>query len=81
MIKQIFSLISKGLDIIFKRSKSGEKEQEIEVKKIDTYNKVIGVIILVSLTMCVLSSLFPQLAISEWWYEVFERTLKSIVGG
>lgn len=76
----LFTLLNKVLDFLTKRSKSGEKEQDITIKKIDIYNKIIMIIMLVSLFMCVLATLFPSLAITGWWFDLFEKTLKSIGG-
>ena len=39
MINTLVSLGSKLLDIIFKRSKDAEKQQDIEIKKIDVFSK------------------------------------------
>ena len=44
MLKSLVNLGNKLLDIIFKRSKDGEKQQDIEIKKIDVFSKVLAFI-------------------------------------
>lgn len=78
MKEGIIVLFSKLLDIFQKKSKSGDKQQEIVEKKINIYSKVITIIILTALIMCVLSSLFPKLAISGWWFDFLEKMINSI---
>ena len=78
MKEGIIVLFSKLLDIFQKKSKSGDKQQEIVEKKINIYSKVVTIIILTSLIMCVLSSLFPKLAISGWWFDFLEKIINSI---
>lgn len=78
MKEGIIILFSKLLDIFQKKSKSGDKQQEIVEKKINIYSKVITIIILTALIMCVLSSLFPKLAISGWWFDLLEKMINSI---
>lgn len=78
MKEGIVLLFSKLLDTIHKKSKSGEKKQDIEEKKINIYSKAITVVILTALFMCVLASLFPSLAITDWWFNLLEKLLNSI---
>lgn len=73
MIKNLVNLGNKLLDIIFKRSKDGEKQQDIEIKKIDVFSKVLAFIFIGVFLMCVLASLFPGLAITPYWFEIFEK--------
>lgn len=73
MIRGLINLGNKLLDIIFKRSKNGEKQQDIEIKKIDVFSKVLAFIFIGVFLMCVLASLFPSLAITPYWFEVFEK--------
>lgn len=69
---------NKLIDLFSKKSKSGEKAQEIEVKKIDTFSKTMMWIVIVILLMCMLASLFPKLAITDWWFEKADMALKYI---
>lgn len=73
MLKSLVNLGNKLLDIIFKRSKDGEKQQEIEIKKIDVFSKVLAFIFIGVFLMCVLASLFPSLAITPYWFDIFDR--------
>lgn len=73
MINALVSLGSKLLDIIFKRSKDAEKQQDIEIKKIDVFSKTLAFIFIGVFLMCVLASLFPSLAITPYWFNVFDK--------
>lgn len=73
MIRGLINLGNKLLDIIFKRSKNGEKQQDIEIKKIDVFSKVLAFIFIGVFLMCVLASLFPSLAITPYWFDIFDR--------
>lgn len=70
--------MNKLIDLFSKKSKSGEKTQEIEEKKIDIFSKLIMWIVIIILLMCMLASLFPQLAITDWWFEKADMVLKYI---
>ena len=77
----IASLIAFGgkiADIFNKKSKSGEKSQDIEEKKINIFSRTISWVIIIVLLMCMLASLFPQLAITDWWFEKADLVLKYI---
>lgn len=73
MINALVSLGSKLLDIIFKRSKDAKKQQDIEIKKIDVFSKALAFIFIGVFLMCVLASLFPSLAITPYWFNVFDK--------
>lgn len=75
LLALIGSLGNKLLDLFSKKSKNGEKTQDIEVKKLDLFSKAIGIIMVGVFLMCVLASLFPSLAITEWWFSVFEKMI------
>ena len=76
MKEGIILLFGKLLDIFHK--KSGDKQQEITEKKINIYSKAITIVIITALIMCVLASLFPELAISDWWFNILEKLLNSV---
>lgn len=67
------NIISKILDIYEKKSKNGEKQQGIEEQKLAHFNKYLGCIVLVLLVICFIGAIFPSLAISEWFYDMFEK--------
>ncbi len=69
----ISGLGNKLLDLFSKKIKSGEKQQEIEIKKIDIFSKTLAFIFIGVFLMCVLASLFPQLAITSYWFDVFDK--------
>lgn len=77
----IASLIAFGgkiADIFNKKSKSGEKSQDIEEKKINIFSRTISWVIIIVLLMCILASLFPQLAITSWWFDKADLILQYI---
>lgn len=69
---------NKLIDLFSKKAKSGEKAQEIEIKKINTFSKTMMWIVIIILLMCMLASLFPKLAITDWWFEKADMALKYI---
>lgn len=73
MWAKIIGLFSKGLDIVLKRSKDGKKEQELQKQKIDIFAQIISMILFGVFLMCVLASLFPNLAITSYWFNVFDK--------
>lgn len=69
---------NKLIDLFSKKSKNGEKAQEIEVKKIDTFSKTMMWIVIIILLMCMLASLFPKLEITSWWFDKADLILQYI---
>lgn len=78
-MKSPIYIIQAILEIIKKRSKNGEKEQEIEMKKLNVFNPYISYIALMLLAICFLGALFPKLAIGDWFYEMFERVINYLI--
>lgn len=77
-------LASKILDIVFKRSRDAEKQQDIElkqqdieIKKVNEYKQVVVIVVCVALFMCMIASFFPGLAISEWWFNLAETVINN----
>ena len=73
MWAKIIGLFSKGLDIVLKKSKDGEKEQELQKQKVDIFSQTISAILIGVFLMCVLASLFPSLAITSYWFNAFDK--------
>ena len=73
MKKNPFYIMQLILEIFKKKSRSGEKEQDIEMKKLNVFNPYISYIALMLLSICFLDALFPKLAISDWFYSMCER--------
>ena len=70
--------MNKLIDLFSKKSKSGEKSQNIEEKKINIFSRTISWVSIIVLLMCMLASLFPQFAITDWWFEKADMVLKYI---
>ena len=79
MGKNPFYLFQLILEIFKKKSRSGEKEQDIEMKKLNVFNPYISYIALMLLAICFLGALFPKLAIGDWFYEMFERVINYLI--
>lgn len=69
---------NKLLDLFLKKSKNGEKQQEIEVQKINIFSKGLIFIFIGTFLMCALASLFPKLAITPYWFEVFDKIINYV---
>ena len=69
---------NKLIDLFSKKAKSGEKQQEIEVQKINIFSKGLIFIFIGTFLMCVLASLFPKLAITPYWFEVFDKIINYV---
>lgn len=70
----IVGLFSKVIDLFFKRSKNGEKAQEIEEKKIDVFHEALVNILYVLVALIVLSAIFPSLlSLGDWVYNLTDR--------
>lgn len=69
---------NKLIDLFSKKSKSGEKSQDIEEKKINIFSRTISWVIIIVLLMCILASLFPQLTITSWWFDKADLILQYI---
>lgn len=74
-------LACKIIDIFLKKMKSGEKEQEAQIYKIEFYKNWILVVGLIFVIICCLNEIFPSLEISPWWYSTTEKILRYILGG
>lgn len=81
LVELIGNLFSKGIDLLSKRSRNAEKSQELDEKKLITFNKCLINIIYVILLLIVLDTLFPRINGGEWIYSIFELILKHMIGG
>lgn len=79
MKKNPFYLMQLILEIFKKKSRSGEKEQDLEMKKLNVFNPYISYIALMLLSICFLDALFPKLAISDWFYSMCERVIDYLI--
>ena len=79
MKKNPFYIMQLILEIFKKKSRSGEKEQDIEMKKLNVFNPYISYIALMLLSICFLDTIFPKLAISDWFYSMCERVIDYLI--
>lgn len=77
----ILGLLTGVIDIFKKNTKSGEKKQEIEEKKLTEFKTYIAYITLILLIICILGGLFPKLYVSPWFYSMFEKGWNYILQG
>ncbi|WP_306583870.1 hypothetical protein [Fusobacterium ulcerans] len=77
----IFRLLTGIVDILKKTTKSGEKKQEIEEKKLTEFKTYIAYITLILLIICILGGLFPKLYVSPWFYSMFEKGWNYVLQG
>lgn len=77
----ILGLLTGVIDIFKKTTKSGEKKQEIEEKKLAEFKTYIAYITLILLIICILGGLFPKLYVSPWFYSMFEKGWNYILQG
>lgn len=71
----IVGLLTKVLDLFSKRSRSGEKAQELEALKVDVYKEALVNILYILVILIVINTLFPQFQISEWIYNLTDRII------
>lgn len=81
LVEVISNLLSKGIDLLSKKSRNAEKSQELDEKKLTTFNKCLINITYIMLLLIVLDVLFPKLNIGDWIYHTFELLLRHMIGG
>lgn len=70
----IVGLFSKVIDLFSKRSKNGEKTQEIQEKKLDIFKEALVNVLYVLVALIVLSAIFPSLlSLGDWVYNLTDR--------
>lgn len=79
MKKNPFYIMQLILEIFKKKAKSGEKEQDIEMKKLNAFNPYISYIAIMLLCICFLGALFPKLSIGDWFYSMCERVIDYLI--
>lgn len=75
----IINILNKLLELFRFKSKSGEKRQEIEEKKLTEFKPYIAYITIILLIMCIIGIIFPELS-SDWIYAMFEKGWEYILG-
>ncbi len=79
MKKNPFYIMQLILEIFKKKSRSGEKEQDIEMKKLNVFNPYISYIAIMLLSICFLGALFPKLAVGDWFYSMCEKVIDYLI--
>lgn len=64
----LIELLSKATDLIFKKSKSGEKEQEIQKIKMNIFKICLVYVVFID---CI----YPKLELSDYIYSLLEKIL------
>lgn len=81
----VVELFSKIIALFSKKSKNGEKAQEIEEKKIDVFHEALVNILYVFIALIVLNAIFPSFMIlGDWFYSIVEKLITymiSTIGG
>lgn len=71
----LIELLSKATDLILKKSKSGEKEQEIQEVKANIFKTCLVNVTYIFVILVVLNSIFPKLQLSDWNFNILEKLL------
>jgi hypothetical protein len=81
LVGLIGELGGKVIDLFSKKAKNGEKSQDLQVKKLNIFNKCLVNIMYIILGLIVLNTIFPGINAGEWIYNIFELILKHMIGG
>lgn len=77
----VVELFSKIIALFSKKSKNGEKAQEIEEKKIDVFHEALVNILYILIALIVLNTIFPSmLMLGDWIYNLADRILTYMMG-
>lgn len=71
----VLELLSKATDLILKKSKNGEKEQDIKETKINVFNTCLERVTYIFVVLVILNSIFPKLQLSDWNFNILEKLL------
>lgn len=71
----IIGLITKGLELLKKITKNGEKAQEIEALKVDVFKEALVNVLYVFILLIVVNVIFPRIQIGDWIYNITDRIL------
>lgn len=81
LVGLIGELGGKVIDLFSKKAKNGEKSQDLQVKKLNIFNKCLVNTMYIILGLIVLNTIFPSINAGEWIYNIFELILKHMIGG
>lgn len=71
----LIELLSKATDLIFNKSKSGEKEQDIQGVKINVFKVCLVNVLYILSVLIFIDSVYPKLELSEYIYSLFSTIL------
>lgn len=70
----LIGLFGKIIELFSKRSKNGEKTQEIQEKKLDIFKEALVNVLYVLIALIALSAIFPSLlSLGDWVYNLTDR--------
>ena len=81
LVGLIGELGGKVIDLFSKKAKNVEKSQDLQVKKLNIFNKCLVNTMYIILGLIVLNTIFPSINAGEWIYNIFELILKHMIGG
>lgn len=71
----IIGLFSKVIDLFSKRSKNGERMQEIQEKKLDIFKVCLVNVTYILVGLVVINTVLPSLQLGDWIYNLLERII------
>ena len=76
----IISLFEKIADVLSKKSKNGEKAQEIQEKKLYIFKEALVNILYILIALIVLNTIFPSLLdLGDWVYNLTSRIITYMI--
>lgn len=80
IISSVIGVVKDTLSIIFKKTRSAEKDQEIEQAKLSSFNYYLGNAFVIILLLLILDNVL-NLQITPWFYNIFEKILDYMIKG
>ena len=76
----VIGLLMKVVELFSKKSKNGEKAQEIETLKLNIFKEALVNVLYVFVTLIVINVVFPKFQIGDWIYNITDRILTYMMG-
>lgn len=71
----VIGLLMKVVELFSKKSKNGEKAQEIETLKLNIFKEALVNALYVFVALIVINVVFPKFQIGDWIYNITDRLL------